>query len=192
MLGLLLRISRPYYYLVTLWLYLLPTGGRFQLLTQWTFWIGFAYCTLPLNLLCYLMNDIADVTVDADNARKGGQMLGAKESTTQLHAVVPVAAAVQLPFLLAFTTLCGACTWPWFGSVVLVNWLYNFGPQLSSGKHAPLDLVCPCGYLLVILMSCWLNGIHYPPARSWIHAAWLVVRTQVRQPWPGAPACPFT
>ena len=74
-----LRVSRPYYYLVTLWLYILPTGGHVELLTTPAFWLGVAYCTLPLNLMCYLMNDLADVDVDKHNERKGGELLGAKE-----------------------------------------------------------------------------------------------------------------
>ena len=37
----------------------------------------------------------------------------------------------------------------WLLSVVFVNWLYNFGPRLSS-NYPPLDLFCPCGYILVI------------------------------------------
>ena len=174
-----LRISRPYYYLVTLWLYLLPTGGRYELFSTYPFWLGLAYCTLPLNLLTYLMNDYADVAVDADNPRKGGALLGAKEDAARLRAVVPIAAAVQLPFLLAFAAICGAVTWPWFLAVVFVNWLYNFGPRLSSGHYPPLDLFCPCGYLLVILLSCWLNNLPYPPQKSFMHAAILVVRTQL-------------
>lgn len=179
MLSLLLRVSRPYYYLVTLWLYLMPTGGHYELLTTPTFWLGFAYCTLPLNLLCYWMNDLADVAVDRDNARKGGHLLGAKENAARLRSIGYVVALMQPPFLIAFSLVCGARIWPWFGGVVLVNWLYNFGPQLSSGRHAPLDLACPCGYLLVVYLGSWLNGLPPPPSRSWAHAALLVVRTQV-------------
>ena len=100
-----LRISRPYYWLVTLWLYLLPTGGRVDLLSQWPFLVGLAYCTLPLNLMCYLMNDLADVEVDADNPRKGGDLLGAKEDAVRLRAAIVPAALLQLPFLLAFSWL---------------------------------------------------------------------------------------
>ena len=176
---LLLRVSRPYYYLVTLWLYLLPTSGRADLLSTRAFWLGAAYCTLPINLLCYLMNDAADVAVDKHNPRKGGALLGAKEGAATLRRALPAAVAVQLPFLLGFGAVCGAHIVPWFGGVVLVNWLYNFGPRLSSGNHAPLDLICPCGYMLVIVLSCWLNALPYPPWRSWLHAGWLILRTQL-------------
>jgi hypothetical protein len=87
-------------------------------------------------------------------------------------------ALLQLPFLLTFHWLFGAVTWPWFAAVFSVNWMYNFGPRFS-GNFAPLDLACPCGYILVTPLSCWLNAIPYPPARSWAHAVLLVLRTQL-------------
>jgi len=101
-----LKVSRPYFYLVTLWLYVLPTGRHFDLLTSGWFWCaaahsnrpslpsmqlhiastrirlgvrtsatafrvrcGLLYCTLPLNLLCYLMNDLADTAVRLHRTR---------------------------------------------------------------------------------------------------------------------------
>jgi len=178
-LSLLLRVSRPYYYLVTLWLYLMPTGQRADLFMRVPFWLGLVYCTLPLNAMCYLMNDLSDTDVDAHNARKGGALLGAKENAETLSALVPLVALCQLPFVLAFATLCGAShILPWFLGVFGVNWAYNFGPRLSS-NYAPLDLVCPCGYILVVPLSCWLNALPLPPHRSWAHAILLVVRTQL-------------
>ena len=178
-LPLVVRVSRPYYYLVTLWLYLMPTGGDYAVFLSYRFWLGAAYCTLPLNILCYLMNDLADVATDFDNPRKGGSLLGAKESLATLQSLVPYAIAAQLPFLVAFAILIGPLTTIlWFGAVFLVNWLYNFGPQLST-NYAPLDLVCPCGYLLVIPLSCWLSAAPPLPLRSWAHAITLVLRTQL-------------
>jgi 4-hydroxybenzoate polyprenyltransferase len=175
----LLRVSRPYYYLVTLWLYLMPTGQYAELFSRVPFWLGFSYCTVPLNALCYLMNDLSDVKVDKQNMRKGGALLGAKESEANLRTLVPTAAMLQLPFLLSFAALCGLrLILPWFSAVVAVNWAYNFGPRLSA-YYAPLDLICPCGYILVIPLSCWLNALPYPPGRSWVHAVVLVVRTQL-------------
>jgi len=86
-----LRVSRPYFWLVTLWIYLLPTGGRYDIFTSTSFWLGAAYCTLPLNLLCYLMNDIADVEVDKYSLRKSnGSMLGTKEGVSRLRMLVPL------------------------------------------------------------------------------------------------------
>ena len=165
----LLKLSRPYFWLVTCWLYLIPTGQRPELFGSGPFWAGLAYSTLPLNLLCYLMNDISDVEVDKHNPRKGGSLLGIRASAGALAAAVGWTAAAQVPFLLFFAVSFGAARCAaWFAGVVLVNWLYNFGPRLSS-NYAPLDLLCPCGYMLVIPLSCWLNGLALPPGRAWVH-----------------------
>lgn len=146
----LLKLSRPYFWLVTFWLYLLPTGRRFDLLGSGWFWCGFAYSTLPLNLLCYLMNDLSDVDVDRENPRKGGPLLGIRAQLPALRSAVGWCSAVQVPFLLAFAYSFGVVRCAlWFAGVFAVNWLYNFGPRLSS-NYAPLDLICPCGYMLVI------------------------------------------
>ena len=104
----LLKLSRPYFWLVTFWLYLLPTGRRFDLLSSGWFWCGLAYCTLPLNLLCYLMNDLSDVEVDQHNPRKGGPLLGIRAGAPALQAAVRWTAAAQLPFLLLFAASFGA------------------------------------------------------------------------------------
>ena len=178
-LGLLsLKVARPYFWLVTLWLYLLPTGRQFSLLASPIFWLGLAYCTYPLNLLCYWMNDFSDVKVDEHNPRKGGSLLGTKAGAAPLRALFGLMAAVQLPFLLAFCLIWGPQAVVWFACVVLVNWAYNFGPRLSS-NYAPLDLFSPCGYILVIPLSVALNRLPAPPMRAYAHAVFLVVRTQL-------------
>ena len=175
----LLKLSRPYFWLVTCWLYLIPTGQRLDLFGSVPFWFGLAYSTLPLNLLCYLMNDLSDIEVDKHNPRKGGSLLGIRAGAGALSAAVGWTAAVQVPFLLFFAASFGVARCAaWFAAVVLVNWLYNFGPRLSS-NYAPLDLLCPCGYMLVVPLSCWLNGLPLPPGRAWVHTLFFVVRSQL-------------
>lgn len=175
----LFKLSRPYFWLVTFWLYLLPTGQRWDLWSSVPFWFGLAYSTLPLNLLCYLMNDLSDIEVDKHNPRKGGPLLGIRAGAGSLWAAVRWTAAVQVPFLLFFAASFGVARCAaWFAAVVLVNWLYNFGPRLS-GNYAPLDLLCPCGYMLVVPLSCWLNGLPLPPGRAWAHMLFFVVRSQL-------------
>ncbi|KAL3915721.1 MAG: hypothetical protein SGPRY_007111, partial [Prymnesium sp.] len=149
--SLALRVSRPYFWLVTTWLYLLPTGRNSSLFLTPPFWVGLLYSTLPLNLLVYLMNDLSDVQLDAHSARKGGVGTGAKAGYAALRGLVGLTVALQLPFLFYFTTVWGAIAIPWHLAVFLVNWLYNYGPRLSS-QYAPLDLFCPCGYMLVIFL----------------------------------------
>lgn len=175
------KISRPYFWLVTLWLYLLPTAQKYHLWSTGFFWVGLVYCTFPLNLLCYLMNDLADVEVDVDNPRKGGVLYGVVAHSAALRTAVPWAVLVQLPFLAAFAASWGtAVTLGWFVAVIAVNWVYNFGPRLSS-RYAPLDLFCPCGYMLVIPLSCALNGLPSPSVQAWTHTLFFVVRSQARR-----------
>ena len=117
--------------------------------------------------------------VDASNPRKGGSLFGVRERSERLHALVPLAALLHLPFLLAFACRIGTLyTLSWLAAVLSVNWTYNFGPHLSS-RYAPLDLFCPCGYLLVIPLSCALNMLPLPPLRCWIHTLFFVVRSQL-------------
>jgi len=173
------KVSRPYFWLVTIWLYLLPTGQYYHLWSQARFWAGLLYAALPLNLLCYLMNDLADVDVDVDNPRKGGVLYGVVAHAAALRTAVPTAVLAQLPFLAAFAVWCGALqTLGWFGAVFAVNYVYNFGPRVSS-RYAPLDLFCPCGYLLVIPLSCALNGLPSPSVPTWVHTVFFVVRSQL-------------
>ena len=180
-----LKTSRPYFWLVTVWLYLLPTGQHYELLSSAIFWVGVLYCTYPLNLLCYLMNDIADIANDKGNRRKGtpgqpGYIMGTRGlSDDQLYGIVSWTAMVQAPFLLVFMVTCSVWfTVIWFAAVFGVNWLYNFGPQFS-GNFAPLDLLCPCGYVLTIFLSCKLNNVALPLWTTWLHALILVIRSQL-------------
>ena len=173
----LITVSRPYFWLVTAWLFLLPTGRRPEVFASTRFWCGLGYCALPLNVLVYLMNDLADVALDAANPRKGG-ITGARMQEAELRALVPWAAAMQAPFLLVIGGWCGyAWTACWFAAVFGINWCYNHGPRLS-GRMAPLDLLCPCGYMLVIPLSCALCELPSPPPAAWAHTVLFVVRTQ--------------
>ena len=118
----LLLVSRPYLWLVTLWLFLLPTGGEYRIWTCPRFWCGVLYCTLPLNILVYLMNDLTDVAIDKVNPRKGGYT-GARIPAADLRALVPWAIALQAIFLGAIGRYCGYYwTFCWFAAVCGVNW----------------------------------------------------------------------
>ena len=59
MLRFLLKASRPGLWFPTLWLYLLPLGGRL-LPHAPLFWLGLLYASCPLNLLIYGWNDVVD------------------------------------------------------------------------------------------------------------------------------------
>ena len=72
------QVSRPGFWSITLWLYLLPTGGGAggtntggAALMGCSFWAGLVFCGAPLNLMVYLWNDLVDQDTDRVNPRKG-------------------------------------------------------------------------------------------------------------------------
>ena len=48
----LLKASRPGWWLVTFWMYLLPTAQHPEVFGTVPFWLGLLYSTLPLNSEC--------------------------------------------------------------------------------------------------------------------------------------------
>lgn len=76
----LVQVSRPGWWLVTVWLYIAPTGQRWDLLTSSTFWLGLLYVCFPINLMVYGINDYADFfhgdDLDGQNDRKGNFFFG--------------------------------------------------------------------------------------------------------------------
>jgi 4-hydroxybenzoate polyprenyltransferase len=186
----LLKASRPGWWLVTFWMYILPTAQQAAVFSTWRFWLGLLYCTLPLNMLVYVWNDYADYEYDRKNLRKDSYLYGAKASRADLARLLSWTFWMQLPSALVLTladlngdnaptgvevlrmpvwfALCG------FG----VNGLYNHPiPRLS--ERPPFDLLAPAGYLTVGLLSSWLNRT---PAMSnffWFYNLFLVLQTQV-------------
>ena len=186
-----LKASRPGWWIVTIWLYVLPTavcGGNARaqfaiLAASWRFWLGLVYVTFPLNLLVYVWNDVADQTFDRGNARKDSFLYGAKANSTQLLWLFRLSFTVQAPFAAALLAADyhaggGLRMLGWVASVALVNALYNHPlPRLSA--RPPLDLLAPAGYLLVAVLSAWLNRVPVPGARFWVYNLSLVLRTQI-------------
>ena len=58
----LLKVARPGFWLTSIWFYLLPLGRR-AVWSEWTFWLGLFYVTLPLGLLIYGLDELGDVVV---------------------------------------------------------------------------------------------------------------------------------
>ena len=182
-----LQCARPGWWLVTVWLYLtvLPSGTP----RSPSFWLGLAYCTLPLNLLVYGWNDAVDFEHDRDSERKGNLLFGGKPGPTLRRWLFRASCWAQLPFVVALTAAdCGGQGAPsgwgrlrmlgWFGAVAGVNGLYNHPLPRLSGRP-PFDLAAPAGYLLVAQMAVWLNRAPQPAPRFWAFNAFLVLQTQV-------------
>ena len=157
----LLKVSRPGFWLTSVWFYLLPVG-RTLVFGSWEFWLGCFYVTFPLGLLIYGWNDIADYETDRHNPRKGTFLFGAKATPEQLARLPLRIAFVQLPFFLAFVALIGWRAFGWIAALLLASAIYN-GPRGGLGRRPPFDMVNQVGYLLVFVIASWLNHVPQLP-----------------------------
>merc|ERR1711865_107765 len=130
-----LHVSRPGLWLVTVWLYLISVGGERSssaLMSSTIFWGGLLYCTYPLNLLVYAMNDLDDVELDKKNPRKGKYLVGSDADNATLRTFVCFAC------LLTPALLCVLLRdlLPVVASALFIigsNYLYNLGPRWRAG-----------------------------------------------------------
>jgi 4-hydroxybenzoate polyprenyltransferase len=156
-----IKASRPGLWGTAAWFYLLPLGGR-HVFTSPSFWLGLVYVTLPLGLIIYGWNDIADAEIDRFNPRKGTFLFGARGSHEQLSKLPLQIAVVQAIFAVIFFYLVGLKSLLWFAALTLFTAIYNL-PRYGLKSHPPFDVLNQAGYLLVFVLSSWLN--HAPQLR---------------------------
>jgi 4-hydroxybenzoate polyprenyltransferase len=156
-----IKASRPGLWLTAVWFYLLPLGHR-HVFQSAEFWLGLIYVTFPLGLIIYGWNDIADADIDSFNPRKGTFLFGARGSHEQLRRLPIWIAIVQGIFAVAFLYLDASRILLWFLGLVLFTAIYNL-PRYGFKSQPPLDILNQAGYLLVFVLSSWLN--HAPQLR---------------------------
>jgi len=177
----LLKVSRPGWWLVNMWLYLAPTGQRYDLLTTIPFWLGFIYILIPCNWITYGLNDYVDVEIDKDNDRKGNWLYGAKCTRKELKEVLQIAVVVNAIFTGIFVSWAAEPTLAIviFSISYLANILYNVEPIRLSGRP-PFEFPnVIMGFYSVTLISCVVNHVPFPPLKYWVHCCFLVSRTQL-------------
>jgi 4-hydroxybenzoate polyprenyltransferase len=151
------KASRPGLWATAVWFYLLPLGQR-HVFNSAGFWLGLVYVTLPLGLIIYGWNDIADEEIDRFNPRKGTFLFGARGSHEQLaHLPIPIAVA-QIVFGALFAVFVGAKILIWFAALVAFTAVYNLR-RYGLKSHPPFDILNQAGYLLVFVLSSWLNRV---------------------------------
>ena len=165
----LVKVARPGFWTTSIWFYLLPLGQR-RVFGGWTFWLGMVYVTLPLGLLIYGWNDLVDAETDRHNPRKGTFLFGARGNDTQLAALPLSIFLVQLPFALVFGWLLGVKTLVWLAALVAATAVYNWPPPGLKGRP-PFDMLNQIGYLLVFVLSSWLNGAPQLPWQTFVFGA---------------------
>lgn len=140
---------------------MLPLGRR-QVFHSSEFWPGLIYVTLPLGLIIYGWNDVADADIDRFNPRKGTFLFGARGSHDQLARLPLQIALVQAVFAAIFWYLIGPKALLWFAALAAFTAIYNL-PRYGLKSQPPFDILNQVGYLLVFVLSSWLN--HVPQLR---------------------------
>ena len=171
------QVSRPGLWTTTALFYLMPLGHRISA-RSWTFWVGLFYVLIPLGLVLYGVNDIVDAEADVHNPRKGTFLfgsLGAKEQLATLRWKIVLA---QVPFVALFLFLIGTKIVLWYAALAMAVTLYN-SPRVGWKGRPPFDVVIQASYLLVFVLSSWLNQVPQLPWPTFIFGALFAMHSHV-------------
>lgn len=135
----LLVISRPIVWLPTVGIYYLGVLMGPHTTWTWAVVLGLAFFTLPVGIIVYGLNDIADRESDAQNTRKGS-VNGAVVTQNEIGFIV--AAAVSTTFIFSVAFALGGHYFAALGVVLLlgISYLYSTPPFHYKGRPI-LDLV---------------------------------------------------
>jgi 4-hydroxybenzoate polyprenyltransferase len=152
--------------------------GRADFLHSAKLWLGLFFVLFPLGILLYGVNDIADAQADLINPRKGTFLFGSRGTREQLAALKWQIAAVQLPFLVAFFFLIGPRILWWYAALIAAVAIYN-APRLGWKGNPPFDVLIQASYLLVFVLSSWLNGVAQLPWQTFLFGALFAMHSHV-------------
>jgi 4-hydroxybenzoate polyprenyltransferase len=171
------QVSRPGLWSTTALFYLMPLGhGHF--VRSWIFWLGLFYVLIPLGLVLYGVNDIVDAEADVHNPRKGTFLFGSLGGKEQLVALRWEIAVAQLPFLALFFVLIGPRVLLWSAALASAVALYNF-PRVGWKGRPPFDVLIQASYLLVFVLSSWLNHVPQLPWPTFVFGALFAMHSHV-------------
>ncbi|HXJ06612.1 MAG TPA: UbiA family prenyltransferase [Candidatus Acidoferrum sp.] len=173
----LLQVSRPGLWSTTALFYLMPLG-HVDFLHSRTVWLGLLYVLFPLGFLLYGVNDIVDADADRLNPRKGTFLFGSLGAAEQLAALRWKIAAIQIPFLVVFFVLTGPRILYWFAALLLAVVLYN-APRFGWKNHPPFDVLIQASYLLVFVLSSWLNEVSQLPWQTFVFGAMFAMHSHI-------------
>jgi 4-hydroxybenzoate polyprenyltransferase len=171
------QVARPGLWTTTALFYLMPLGHAY-FARSWNFWVGLFYVLVPLGLVLYGVNDIVDADADVYNPRKGTFLfgsLGAKEQLASLRWKIAVA---QLPFLAVFLILIGTKILLWYLALAAAVALYN-SPRVGWKGRPPFDVLVQASYLLVFVLSSWLNHVPQLPWPTFVFGALFAMHSHV-------------
>ncbi len=173
----LLQVSRPGLWSTTALFYLMPLGHA-DILHSGKPWLGLFFVLFPLGLLLYGVNDIVDAETDALNPRKGTFMFGSRGAREQLAALKWQIAVVQIPFAIAFYFFVGPRILWWYALLLLAVGLYN-APGIAWKGRPPFDVLIQASYLLVFVLSSWLNNAAQLPWQTFVFGAMFAMHSHI-------------
>ncbi|HWZ97474.1 MAG TPA: UbiA family prenyltransferase [Candidatus Dormibacteraeota bacterium] len=176
-LSFLLQVSRPGLWTTTTLFYLMPLGQSISLHTV-SFWLGLLYIIFPLSLLLYGVNDIVDAEGDRINPRKGSYLFGSRGAAEQLLSLRWQIAAWQIPFFCIFWVYAGPRILIWFAAILLAVYVYNARPFALKGRP-PFDVLIQSSYLLIFILSSWLNRVPQLPWQTFLFGALFAMHSHV-------------
>jgi 4-hydroxybenzoate polyprenyltransferase len=173
----LFQVARPGLWSTTALFYLMPLGHS-NVFVSGRFWLGLFFVLLPLGFLLYGVNDIVDAQADILNPRKGTFLFGSRGVREQLGALKWQIAVVQIPFVTAFLFLVGPRILWWYAALLLAVGLYN-APRFGWKGRPPLDVLIQASYLLVFVLSSWLNKAAQLPWQTFLFGALFAMHSHV-------------
>jgi len=173
----LLQVSRPGLWTTTALFYLMPLGHR-DFFGPAVFWLGLFFVLFPLGLLLYGVNDIVDAEADRHNPRKGTFLFGSRGASEQLSALRWQIAVAVIPFAIVFFVLLGPRMAWWFAALLFAVGLYN-APSFGWKSHPPLDVLIQASYLLIFVLSSWLNHVEQLPWPTFFFGAFFAMHSHI-------------
>jgi 4-hydroxybenzoate polyprenyltransferase len=173
----LLQVSRPGLWSTTALFYLMPLGHA-DILHSGKLWLGLFFVLLPLGLVLYGVNDIVDAENDSLNPRKGTFMFGSRGEREQLAALKWHIVVVQLPFVGLLYYFIGPRILWWYAPLLLAVGIYN-SPGIAWKGRPPLDVLIQASYLLVFMLSSWLNNVPQLPWQTFLFGALFAMHSHI-------------
>ncbi len=171
------QVARPGLWTTTALFYLMPLAhGAFA--RSWIFWVGLFYVLVPLGLVLYGVNDIVDADADVYNPRKGTFLFGSLGAKEQLASLKWKIAVAQLPFLALFLIFIGPRILLWWAALAAAVALYN-SPRVGWKGRPPFDVLIQASYLLVFVLSSWLNHLPQLPWPTFVFGALFAMHSHI-------------
>jgi len=155
----------------------MPLGHR-VIFHSARFWLGLFFVLFPLGLLLYGVNDIVDAEADRYNPRKGTFLFGSRGATKQLAALRWQIAIAEIPLVIIFFFLMGPRILGWFAALLIAVGLYN-APRFGWKSHPPFDVLIQASYLLVFVLSSWLNHADQLPWSTFLFGALFAMHSHI-------------